>query len=176
MCSVHHRTDTRTTPRGAPLDDTAHLHRKCVFTPARISSSRFRHKGAMWAYVGDPCSRPSFLNHREVEAELVSLSAAARHHADERVCDRGAEEAATATTDITQEEIMLCAMAERREREAAKEAERLAVTEAVRSVDAMEQRERARQRAKAEREAGGEQLGPHHGYTSCSSAFVRRCR
>jgi len=111
-----------------------------------------------------------------VEAELVSLSAAARHHADERVCDRGAEEAATATTDITQEEIMLCAMAERREREAAEEAERLAVTEAVRSVDAMEQRERARQRAKAEREAGGEQLGPHHGYTSCSSAFVRRCR
>ena len=34
----------------------------------------------------------------------------------------------------------------------------------------MEQRERAQQRAKAEREAGGEHLGPRHGYTPCNSA------
>ena len=34
----------------------------------------------------------------------------------------------------------------------------------------MEQTERAQQRAKAEREADREQLGPHHGYTPCSSA------
>ena len=78
----------------------------------------------MWAAWLDPCesARPALLNHLEVEAELVSLSAAAIHHyADERVCDRGAGEAPTAATDITPEEIMLCAMADRREREAAEE-------------------------------------------------------
>ena len=78
----------------------------------------------MWAAWLDPCAsaRPALLNHLEVEAELVSLSAAATHHyADERVCDRGAGEAPTAATDITPEEIMLCAMADRREREAAEE-------------------------------------------------------
>ena len=41
---------------------------------------------------------------------------------------------------------------------------------AVRSVYAMEQRERVQQRAKAKREAGGKQLGPRHGYTPCNSA------
>jgi hypothetical protein len=34
----------------------------------------------------------------------------------------------------------------------------------------MEQRQRAQPRAKAEREAGGKQLGHRHGYTPCSSA------
>ena len=56
------------------------------------------------------------LNHLEVEP-----AAATHHYADERVCDRGAGEAPTAATDITPEEIMLCAMADRREREAAEE-------------------------------------------------------
>ena len=40
----------------------------------------------------------------------------------------------------------------------------------MRSVYAMEQRERVQQRAKAKREAGGKQLGPRHGYTPCNSA------
>jgi hypothetical protein len=34
----------------------------------------------------------------------------------------------------------------------------------------MEQRQQAQPRAKAEREAGGKQLGHRHGYTPCSSA------
>ena len=90
----------------------------------------YHHTFEMWAWV-DPCanSRPAVLNH--VEAKLVLLSAAARDHGDEHICDR-ADEAPTVATDITPEEIMLCAMSDRGEREAAEENERLAVAEAVR--------------------------------------------
>ena len=106
---VHHRTGARRTAR-----------ERLVVTIYRALALAIRcgRRGC------DPCAgpRPALLNHLEVEAELVSLSAAAIHHyADERVCDRGAGEAPTAATDITPEEIMLCAMADRREREAAEE-------------------------------------------------------
>ena len=68
----------------------------------------YHHTFEMWAWV-DPCanSRPAVLNHVE---------------------------APTAATDITPKEIMLCAMSDRCEREAAEENERLAVAEAVRLV------------------------------------------
>ena len=49
-------------------------------------------------------------------------------------------------------------------------AERLAGEEAVRSVEAMKRADRATRRAKAEREAGGEQHEQHQEYAMGSSA------
>ena len=120
---------------------------------------------------GSAASSPIVLNHREVEADIMAALAASTAAAAHDARERGSGlAAAPPQDDITPKEIIMCMEDDRRTREEAEEAERLAGEEAVRSVEAMKRADRATRRAKAEREAGGEQHEQHQEYAMGSSA------